>query len=208
MDISSETLTSSYLTIFLAVFYTVVALFYTVLIKLRNSARCNATLVNMGSLHSMHWWNHLTFRFFRVAIWAVCVWHVFDPQVDQYVYVLRDLIHPPIQIVGAIMMMLGFALAIYCNVVLDNSWRSGVDAASKPGLVTHLIYARSRNPSYIGVAISQFGFFFAWPSVFSLICLVVGVIALRIQIHLEEQFLLDMYADEYKMYIASVPRYL
>ena len=193
---------------FLAAFYTIVALFYTVIIKLKKSTSCSNTLVHMGKPHSLHWYNHLTFRAFRIAIWAACVMQVFIPTINNYLGLFTELLNPVVQTIGCCLMMLGFSLAIYCNLILDKSWRSGVDPNSKPGLVTHLIYARSRNPSYLGVATSQFGFFMAWPTIFSLVCLLVGLIALRIQIYLEEQFLLDLYKDEYKLYVENVPRYI
>lgn len=208
MDVTAQVSINTFFIYFLAVFYTSVAVFYTVIIKLKNHSGCNSSLVNMGPTHSLHWFNHVTFRVFRIAIWAVCVWQVFSLDINNYLGLLTELVNPLIQMIGACLMSFGFALAIYCNLVLDKSWRSGLDTNSKPGLVTHLVYARSRNPSYLGVATSQFGFFFAWPSVFSLVCLVVGIAALRLQIHLEEKFLLDLYKDEYKMYIETVPRYM
>lgn len=192
---------------FLATFYSIVAVFYTIIIKLRGSQQCDASLVNMGKKHSLHWWNHVIFRVFRVAIWLMCMWYAFEPSVAKYLFVFTDLLHPVVQFVGAILMLLGFSLTIYCNFILDEAWRSGVDEESKPGLVTRLLYARSRNPSYIGVAYSQFGFFMAWPNIFSLVCLIVGLVALRIQIALEETFLNDMYNEEYQRYISKVPRY-
>lgn len=208
MNTVSIDIINPFIVYFLAAFYTIVASFYTVIIKLKKSTSCSNTLVNMGKTHSLHWYNHVTFRVFRIAIWTACVVQVFLPEINYYLGLFDELLNPVVQTIGVSLMMMGFSLAIYCNLVLDKSWRSGIDQDSKPGLVTHLIYARSRNPSYLGVATSQFGFFMAWPTVFSLVCLLVGLIALRIQIHLEEQFLLDLYKDEYKMYIENVPRYI
>lgn len=195
------------ITYYLAIFYSVVALFYSVMIKIRGANQCNANLVNIGKKHSLHWWNHVVFRVFRIAIWAVCIYQLFDANIAQTLIPFTIFINPLWQFIGVILMLLGFTLAIYCNFILDNAWRSGLDTTSKPGLVTRLLYARSRNPSYIGVAASQLGFFLAWPNLFSFICLLVGVIALRIQIRLEETFLSDLYNEEYQSYIAKVPRY-
>lgn len=207
METFQDTEFQTFIAYFLAAFYSVVALFYSVMIKIRGAKQCDATLVNMGQKHSLHWWNHLVFRVFRGAIWFMCVYHAFDPSIAQTLIPLTSLQYPIVHFTGAVMMLLGFTLAIYCNFILDTAWRSGIDNHSNPGLVTRLIYARSRNPSYIGVATSQMGFFLAWPNVFSLVCLIVGLIALRIQIGLEEVFLNDMYNEEYQSYIQKVPRY-
>ena len=207
MEPIQDTEFQTFIAFFLATFYSVVALFYSVMIKMRGAKQCDATLVNMGKKHSLHWWNHIVFRVFRIMIWAVCVYHVFDANIAQVLIPFTSLINPLVQFIGAVLMLLGFTTAIYCNFILDDAWRSGVDTTSRPGLVTRLLYARSRNPSYIGVAASQVGFFLAWPNLFSFVCLIVGVIALRVQIGLEETFLSDMYNEEYQAYIEKVPRY-
>ena len=51
--------------IYLAVFYTAVALFYTVRI-ITAKKNTHSELVFLGQPFCSHWWNHMTFRLFRV----------------------------------------------------------------------------------------------------------------------------------------------
>jgi protein-S-isoprenylcysteine O-methyltransferase Ste14 len=190
---------------FLAFFYTFVAVFYIFLISKKQS-QCGASLIHMGHRFSLHWWNHLTFRMFRIVIWAVCVLRVFFPETDNVLMMLTSINIPIINYVGVLLLVLGFSLTVYCNFILNNTWRSGIDE-QQTTLITSAVYAKSRNPAYIGVAASQFGFFLAMPSVFSLACLVIGVSALRIQISLEEDFLNKVHQQEYTKYKQKVPRY-
>lgn len=190
---------------FLAAFYTFVALFYTLLVN-KKQTQCGVSLINMGERFSTHWWNHITFRVFRIVIWAVCVWRVFNPEIDEILFMLVAINIPIINYFGLLLLILGFSLTIYCNIILNDTWRSGIDR-TQTSLVTSAVYAKSRNPAYIGVAASQFGFFLAMPSAFSLVCLVIGVTALRIQIYLEEDFLSEIHTLAYDEYKQKVPRY-
>ena len=190
---------------FLAIFYTFVAVFYIVLVSKKQS-QCGASLIHMGRQFSLHWWNHLTFRMFRIVIWTVCVLRVFFPETDNVLMMFTSINIPIINYVGVLLLVLGFSLTVYCNFILNNTWRSGIDE-QQTTLITSAVYAKSRNPAYIGVAASQTGFFLAMPSVFSLTCLVIGVTALRIQISLEEDFLNKVHQSEYTNYKQKVPRY-
>jgi len=190
---------------FLAAFYTFVAVFYTLLIN-RKQSQCGASLINIGEKFSVHWWNHITFRIFRIAIWTVCVVRVLYPELDEYLLIMAAINIPIINYIGIMLLILGFSLTIYCNFILNDSWRSGIDN-QKTALITSDIYAKSRNPAYVGVAASQFGFFLAIPSGFSLLCLIIGVTALRVQISLEETFLSRVHTQLYNSYKQKVPRY-
>ena len=52
----------------------------------------------------------------------------------------------------------GFALAVGGNLSLAETWRSGIDEAASEQLVTTLIYAFTRNPTFVGVRLANWGF--------------------------------------------------
>lgn len=106
------------------------------------------------------------------------------------------------------MLMSGFTIAILTNLQMNKAWRSGIDQNNTSELITQGLFARSRNPAYIGVAFAQIGFFLALPSIFSTICLIVGLTALRIQVMLEEQHLKQTFGTQYVVYKQNVPRWL
>ena len=194
------------LRVFLAAFFTFVAVFYTSLVLVKNCKQ--APVVCMGERFSQHWWNHVTFRVFRVSIWAVCVTRLFKPATDQYLMRFNALEIPQIMWAGAAFMVLGFGLAIAANFSLGKQWRSGVDSTATQQLVSHGLYNISRNPAYVGVAIAQAGFFMALPSLFTLVCLVVGWHALYNQVKIEEVELSSQFSNDYQQYQQSVPRWL
>ena len=192
---------------FLALFYTFVAVFYVVVINKHKRQNNTVQYVHMGDRYSFHWWNHLTFRVFRMIIWMVCVLRLIWPEVDQWIG-LYSWPHFGPYIIGITLLMGGFGLAITTHFQMRDDWRSGIDAAQSGHLITQGLYAYSRNPAYIGVASAQLGFLMALPSVFSLICFFVGISALYFQVLLEEQYLTSKYGKQYQLYSRSVPRWL
>ncbi|MFS1703565.1 methyltransferase family protein [Alteromonas sp. AMM-1] len=193
------------LRLFLAAFFTFVAVFYTSLVIVKN--RRQKRVVCMGRRYSQHWWNHLTFRVFRVSIWLVCVVRLFYPATDQFLLRLSAFEIPQLMWAGTTFMVMGFGLAIAANLSLGKQWRSGVDSTATQQLVSEGLYNISRNPAYVGVAIAQFGFFMALPSVFTLICLLVGWHALYKQVNIEEVALNKQFTAQYQQYLQSVPRW-
>ena len=69
-------------------------------------------------------------------------------------------------------------------------------------------FARSRNPTFLAIIMGQAGFFLALPSVFSLVCLVAGILVLRQQAKAEEAALERLHGEAYRRYRQDVPRWL
>ena len=61
---------------------------------------------------------------------------------------------------------------------------------------------------FCAVAVAQAGFFLALPSLFSLLCLAVGLWALSRQAKAEEEHLSQVFAEEYRQYTRDVPRWV
>ncbi|GAB3014147.1 hypothetical protein GCM10027098_05600 [Bowmanella dokdonensis] len=193
--------------LYLAAFYTLVALFYTLRIKLFRPQAPSCEFVHMGKSGTLHWWNHLTFRVFRILIWGVCVARLIWPQMDAWLIFVPLSAIPVVVICGMLMLASGFALAIWGNLLLSGLWRSGVDSQGPGRLVTHSLYRYSRNPIFIGVMLGQLGFFLALPGWFSLTCLLVGWTAVGVQIYLEEQHLQEKLPVEYGQYRRNTARW-
>lgn len=105
-----------------------------------------------------------------------------------------------LRVMGSILILIGFIL-IYLG------WRkihySGINGEE---LVTDGIYAKTRNPQYLGLLILTFGQFFQWPTISSLILWpVLALMYYRLAIH-EEKFLRQRFGDEFEVYKARVPR--
>ncbi len=191
--------------IFLALFFVFVALFYTVLILVKQS-KTTHKIVHKGRRFSLHWFNHLIFGIFRATIFTVCIVRVFTPGIDKWLITIES--HWSITLLGQALMILGFGFAMQASVGLKNAWRSGIDTTYTQPLVTTGMYRISRNPNFLGVQVAQLGFFLALPSVFTAICLACGWACIRVQVRLEEVQLTKQYQHRYIHYIQSTPRWL
>ena len=199
--------TTQFVAVFLAVFYSAVALFYVIFAKFRKAEHRGQSMIHMGERYSRHWWNHLTFRLFRIAIWAACVLRLLFPAVERWLLPVASLQADWIALAGLALLCFGFALAVCGSLSLAGAWRSGIDEAASEQLVTTQLYAFTRNPTFFGVRLGQLGFFLAWPTVFSLVCLIVGWIAVSVQVELEEAHLQLRFGDRYSEYQRAVGRW-
>lgn len=150
----------------------------------------------------------MTFRLFRAFIWAVCVLRAFFPSLDPYLGICPFLNQPVLIAFGIVLLTAGFASVLSINLAFGERWRSGIDPDAPKVLISSGIYRFSRNPMFLGVAISQFGFFLALPSVFTFICLVIGFLMLHRQTLSEEQHLQQVLLSDYTAYCSRVPRWL
>lgn len=193
--------------LYLAAFFTFVAVFYTSRVIYKNQ-RTTSGVIFPGERFCPSWRNHLLFKLFRATIWLVCVVRLFVPATDDYLGLLLSFNHFPIIMLGNILLTIGFLLTIYVHLNLAKNWRSGIDPLGPQQLKTSGLYRYSRNPMYVGVAVAQLGFFLALPSLFTLICLIVGFYTLRSQIRVEEGHLTTRFSAHYLAYKQNVPRWL
>ena len=114
----------------------------------------------------------------------------------------------PVIIAGNILLASSFGFVIYCNVFMGRAWRSGVPDSQIPPLITDGPFRWSRNPAFLGVQAAQFGFFLALPSVFTFVCLLVGVTVIQMQVRLEERHLAATFGQAYERYKGGTPRWL
>lgn len=193
--------------IYLAIFYSIVATFYT--FRLINKKRQNGkSLVFAGKPFCNTWWNHITFRFFRISIWMVCLFRLFYPNIDNYLGMMNILELPSIIALGLILLTVGFLSTALIHYSLGTEWRSGIDPSGPNRVITSGAYQFSRNPMFLCIAVAQLGFFFAMPSVFSLVCLTIGLYTLNRQTLEEEIHLSQKFPIEYAAYVAKVRRWV
>ena len=88
------------------------------------------------------------------------------------------------------------------------SFRMGVDASEKTALVRHGLFAWSRNPIYLGLLAGVGGFFLVAPNALSFGAFVAAWIGIKIQVRLEEEYLLSKHGDAYRQYRSAVHRWI
>lgn len=170
-------------------------------------ARLGFSHINYGKRGSSAWWNRQFFNGFRAAILGVCLARIVWP-IDAWLGIIPVLYQPPILLLGVVTLIACFGRASYLQAYLHTDWRSGIDEEHKPGLVTNGPYAHSRNPLFLAIMGGQAGFFLALPSLFSLVCLIAGILVLRRQAALEESALEHLYGQPYTEYRHQVSRWL
>ncbi|MGM0570034.1 methyltransferase family protein [Marinobacter sp.] len=170
-------------------------------------ARLGFSHINYGNAGTATWWNRQLFNGFRAAILLVCLARMVWP-IDPWLGVIGWLYQPPVLVLGVMVLLASFGLASYLQAYMHADWRSGIDRERKPVLITSGPYARTRNPLFLAVMLGQLGFLLALPSLFSLICLIVGVWVIRRQALAEEAALAELYGEPYTRYRQQVPRWL
>lgn len=163
--------------------------------------------INYGSRGSAPWWHRHIFNVFRGLILGVCVVRIFA-DIDAWIGLFGWMYHWPVLLLGMLLLLASFTSVNFLQAYMHEDWRSGIDPRqAERTLLTKGPFARSRNPLFVSVMVGQLGFFLAVPSVFSLVCLVVGVGVITRQAREEEQALKLAFGPDYDNYRARVPRW-
>ena len=170
--------------------------------------RMGFSYINYGERGSAPWWHRHIFNVFRALILTVCVARIFA-DIDGWLGVFGWLYHWPVLLAGMLLLLASFPVVNYLQAYMHEDWRSGIDPRKdQRKLLTDGPFARSRNPLFLTVMAGQLGFFLALPSVFSLVCLVAGVLVITRQAREEEKALAVKFAEDYEHYRVRVPRWL
>lgn len=188
----------------LPTFFTLLALVYATRM-MGARARSGVLLAVQSRPGTVQHITHSLFRTLRLAVWAVTIIRVPFPQFDAQIGVFPALMQPVPVLTGLALLFVGFGLSSYVHHYMAEDWRSGADEEADTGLLTSGPFARVRNPMFIGVIAAQIGFFLALPSVFSLICLISGVVAVIAQARFEERELAKRFGASYLAYLAVTP---
>ena len=160
--------------VFLGIFFLMIGLQFTAR-TLGLYARLGFSHIHYGDRGVATWWHRHIFNLFRAAILLVCVVRI-GVDIDPWLGRFPVLYQWPVLAAGALLLLLSFTMVNYVQAYMHESWRSGIDREDEEGkLLTTGPFGRSRNPAFLAVITGQLGFFLALPSVFSLVCLLVGV---------------------------------
>ena len=192
---------------FLAAYFSFVAIFYTIRV-LAVSTRTGHSPVSAGRPGSRHRLYYTVFRLFRSLILVVCLARTIWPRLNSLLVPLPFLWNSIILIGGNILLIVSFAAILYVHFYMAQDWRSGIDDSDEHVLVTTGPFAITRNPMFILIQVGQLGLFLSLPSVFTLACLIVGVLVMHRQVRLEEVHLERYHGVHYDDYREHVPRWL
>lgn len=109
--------------------------------------------------------------------------------------------------VGVLTMAAGLVVYGLALRAFGSSWRLGIDRDQPGDLVTAGIFARSRNPIYLGLALVAIGSFLVLGRLVSLLVAVVFLVYFPGLVRREEQFLARHYGEAYRIYSERVGRW-
>ncbi len=132
------------------------------------------------------------------------------PMLEVISIVLYDGTTPiAMRVAGVIVTALGVIAFVVSVLQMKDNWRAGVQREEKTSLVTSGIYSISRNPAflgfdlmYIGILAESFNWYLCGATIF-----VVLLFHLQI-VNVEEDFLLEVFGEEYVAYKKKVCRYI
>ncbi len=117
--------------------------------------------------------------------------------------------HPPVQMLGAVLAVIGILAAFGAQMALGASWRIGVDDRERTALVTTGPFGWVRNPIFTAVLVAFLGLAFMVPNLVALIGWVLALSGIQTQIRLiEEPHLNRVHGEPYARYAARVGRFL
>lgn len=193
---------------FLALFFPGVALFYILRLTARRR-RLGYSAVSHGVRGSRHWWLAKTFVVFRTGITLAMLGRALWPGLDSYLLAFPFMMTPAIVFTGLAFLIGGFAAALALHFAMGTAWRSGLAIEGRaPALITEGPFTWTRNPMFLAIQAAQVGLFLAFPSGFTLVCLVVGVLVLHLQVRLEEAHLLGVHGQAYRDYCDHTARWI
>ena len=113
-----------------------------------------------------------------------------------------------LKITGLAMLFVSLVWTYVAQADMRGSWRIGIDAAEKTGLITTGVFRFSRNPIYLGMLASVLGLVLVTPNALTVMLFVVGFVLIQIQVRLEEDFLQKMHGALYNDYKLKVARFV
>jgi protein-S-isoprenylcysteine O-methyltransferase Ste14 len=111
--------------------------------------------------------------------------------------------------VGLAFYALGVAGTLWAQFAMGDSWRIGVDAATRTTLVATGPFRWVRNPMFTAMALATLGLLLLVPTVVSLLAVLALVMAVELQVRfVEEPYLAATHGTSYLQYAARTGRFL
>ncbi|MFM1988367.1 MAG: hypothetical protein RJA99_1324 [Pseudomonadota bacterium] len=115
---------------------------------------------------------------------------------------------PVVRTTGWAILWLSLGWMVVAQVQMGRSWRIGIDEVHGTELVTRGLFARSRNPIFLGLRATMLGLFLVLPCGATLALGVAAELLMQVQVRLEEAHLAGLHGDRYADYARRVRRWL
>lgn len=118
----------------------------------------------------------------------------------QYFIPLAILEVVPLKLLSLVLAYSSMLWTVIAQAQMGSSWRIGIDTGQKTEMVRNGLFKFSRHPIYLGVMTTALSLFLIMPNVFNLIIFLMTALTLAVQARLEEEYLAQVYGDEYLRY--------
>ena len=143
--------------------------------------------------------------------WVLCIIivsiHSISDQVYSFLIPINWLEISLLSIIGLVILTISLGWVIIAQSQMGNAWRIGIDSEHPSGLVQTGIFARSRNPIFLGMIAMLLGLLITLPNALSLLSFGIGFVLLQIQVRQKGDFFLKTYGAMYQEYTQHVPRW-
>ena len=136
------------------------------------------------------------------------LFYLIFPTVIEYFAPFTWLEVKPLKFAGFVLIHVSFLWIVVAQLQMSNSWRIGIDHASKTELKTGGLFSVSRNPVFLGIIITLCGVFFILPNALTMLTVVTSALLFQVQVRLEEEYLLKVHGSAYESYCNQTGRWL
>ncbi|HRW03509.1 MAG TPA: isoprenylcysteine carboxylmethyltransferase family protein [Caldilineaceae bacterium] len=161
----------------------------------------------LGNSESAHDFIGRLFRLTNVAVFVVVCTYTFSDTLYSYLVPITWLIHPALVMSGWLLLGIALIWVLIAQLQMGDSWRIGIDSDTQTALIRHGIFARSRNPIFLGMQVMLAGLLLVIPNAATLVTCVLGIVLMQIQVRLEEEHLEQLHGDDYQAYRRQVRRW-
>ncbi len=140
------------------------------------------------------------------AIWPVCAALGVDPFARDPIRALLDTL--AVDLIGHLMVTVGACVAVVSQLHMGASWRIGAVEGELGPIIDTGPFAISRNPVFVGQALLFIGLFLVFPGVVQAILTLAVLLAIRMQVAIEEPTLLVSLGEPYRLYMGRVRRWI
>lgn len=150
-------------------------------------------------------------RYFKLTLIAMFVYvltFAFFTSWYDYFLPIKVLDSSTTKYIGLSLLFVSLLWTVIAQGNMKNSWRIGIDTASKTELITTGLFSISRNPIFFGMILSLIGLFLTTPNTLTVLFLLLGYILIQIQIRLEEEYLTKEHGQVYIDYKQKVRRFI
>jgi protein-S-isoprenylcysteine O-methyltransferase Ste14 len=164
--------------------------------------------ITYGKSDSAHDYLGRIFKMLIVLYMLSSTVYVASETLYQYFIPFTILEVSPVKLLGLAMAYSSMLWTIIAQGQMGLSWRIGIDRDQKTEMVRKGLFRFSRHPIYLGVMTTALSLCLIMPNALNLIILLMTALTLNVQARLEEEYLTQVYGDEYLGHSKATPRWL